>query len=907
MSKYERSSKRIPCPVCNRTKDSDCRWVSDRTLILCHTHQSIDPGISGWKFLGHSVEGAGWGKFVPVEKNPDRHRNNPNKFHAYSYDGRDGHLLMTVEKSIDLEGKKDYRQYHYPNRIRKPGCTPNRAEIPIYNYQAVQQAIAADEPIFWVEGEAAADALIELGHTATTTLGGGKSFSKYGEYNEDVRGARIILCPDKDLAGVTYADEVSQMLGDRVVGWLYAFDNSLWNHLNQAGGPDIEDEIIERKLTKAEILAKVGAKKDLTTGTKPPAAKSDRSAAIGEADELIAEIDRLINDGVYNSRLRAETATLAHKFHQAPAIIRDLYDERLRDAEFKEDRGEITGDITQLLTADRTALLAKQIFPAQLAGAINMRAALLGLRPENYIFTILSAASCCQSADTRIELSTKMGWFEPPVINTGIVAESSQRKTPILKDTIYRPFRRLEQKAAIEYETDYQLYERDSDLYSAYKPKERAELNMPKPIAPVQRMHLLSDPSMEGAIAQSCAHPSTTLFYVRDELAGIFGDLNKYRGGKGSDRQVLLEAFNGASIRSVRASGKTQSHDNFMMGMSGGIQPEVLKKLMGDGEDADGLWSRFLFTIQPTIKAPSMPDRSGSESLDLADILGEIYERIDALPHHIYQLENQSYKLFSQYRDRLEEERINSRNSPAIRHLAGKLQGITARIALTLNAIWGVSKPGTAPNTNIDLVTMTRAIEVAEYALAQARMLAADAGKGGESSGKIYKLLQILKQQGSATIREVQRRVERRSADEARILIEQAVSLGFVKWVDKRSIELVKLDLTSPVPEPDLTDLQVPTPKPPASNSQPPSPDLYPLVLETQSGESSEVKTRTVLAPPKVGDKVSQFKYNSKGKFVAVLQTTISDRYVPNGWAVPGSMIPRDEWGVSWFPAKEEE
>ena len=51
------SSKRNPCPICQRSHDGDCRW--NDTTILCHTGTDMRPGdtltIAGqqWAFIHH--------------------------------------------------------------------------------------------------------------------------------------------------------------------------------------------------------------------------------------------------------------------------------------------------------------------------------------------------------------------------------------------------------------------------------------------------------------------------------------------------------------------------------------------------------------------------------------------------------------------------------------------------------------------------------------------------------------------------------------------------------------------------------------------------------------------------------------------------------------------------------------
>ena len=51
------SGRNNPCPVCGRTKDSDCRW--NNATILCHTGTDLRPGDTltyarqKWAFIHH--------------------------------------------------------------------------------------------------------------------------------------------------------------------------------------------------------------------------------------------------------------------------------------------------------------------------------------------------------------------------------------------------------------------------------------------------------------------------------------------------------------------------------------------------------------------------------------------------------------------------------------------------------------------------------------------------------------------------------------------------------------------------------------------------------------------------------------------------------------------------------------
>ena len=78
---------------------------------------------------------------------------------------------------------------------------------PIYN----QHLLKDTELIFWVEGEAVADALVKLGVTATTS---GSATSHSTANLEPLRGKKIVIWPDNDKAGLKHASEVATLLQD---------------------------------------------------------------------------------------------------------------------------------------------------------------------------------------------------------------------------------------------------------------------------------------------------------------------------------------------------------------------------------------------------------------------------------------------------------------------------------------------------------------------------------------------------------------------------------------------------------------------------------------------------------------------------------------------------------------------
>jgi Protein of unknown function (DUF3987) len=635
------SSKKNPCPVCTRTKDADCRMTRDSVFVLCHTHQT-ETDVTGWVWRGECQKGASWGMFAREEKKPFRATNRKVADTHYTYSDRQGKPLVRVTKTILENGDKSFYQEHLVNGWLERGCCPDRSLIPIYRYPEVRKAIDNGEIIWWVEGEGCADALWELGIPATTSIGGSAGLHSYGTYLNDLAGASIVICPDKDLPGIKYSEEVKNLFEDKISGWAYCFDNSLWQHLGDRNGPDLEDEIRQAKLDREAVYSKMGEKKIISpkaaVDVSPPnQTKSSTSA------QLIKEVDALILGGTYNGTLRAEIAVLAKKYSISTVAIWDIYQERSKDAEFAEDKPQILSEIEKSISSKNFRLKVASLIPNPIASSLLMVAALLGLMPETYLMGILSAVGALQNAATRIEVCPSTGWYEPANLYTAIVAESSQRKTPIFKEVIHRPFRRLIEKSAKSQEVAKAQYELDLHKWSVVKAVDRLDNFQPKPVQPIGEKFLTTDPSTEGMIRQAAAHPERTLLYCRDELSGIFGDMNKYRGGKGSDRELMLEAYSGATIEGLRASGDNVSVSEMLLGVFGGIQPKSLARLMGDGEDIDGMWGRFLMVVQPTVEAPMLPEFGTKRSLSLSDELAVVYEKIADLPAKTYTLTEEAY------------------------------------------------------------------------------------------------------------------------------------------------------------------------------------------------------------------------------------------------------------------------
>jgi hypothetical protein len=147
----------------------------------------------------------------------------PKSQQEYFYPSIDDNPLIRVVRIDNGDGTKTFYQNHWNGKKWEKGTpTEIRTNIPIYRYREVRQAIERGQSIFRVEGEKLADLLWGLGIPATTTLGGSSGYSSYGNYRNDLIGARLILAPDRDSNGIKYVAKIERDFPNQIEGYYLA-------------------------------------------------------------------------------------------------------------------------------------------------------------------------------------------------------------------------------------------------------------------------------------------------------------------------------------------------------------------------------------------------------------------------------------------------------------------------------------------------------------------------------------------------------------------------------------------------------------------------------------------------------------------------------------------------------------
>lgn len=500
------------------------------------------------------------------------------------YTDANGNDLIRLQRIDDNQTEKKIYQHSLVNGQWKAGLHGVKgSDCTLLYFNEVKKAIANHETIFIVEGETCVDALRKLGFTATTNIGGsGKNTHAY-EVLKDY--PNLIICPDRDKKGVAHALKIFEILPQSK--WLYALPTSpLWEKLEAGGGLDIFDWIEE--LEKQKLVTKVIKEKIMSSIEDHPRKlnldnkvipfKVVKEPSINK-QELIDALNGLINENLKPSELTLKFNYLSQLSHIQVREIKTIYEQLLRELDANDGKEIQQGEIEQILSLEKTNLDLKDYLPVEMVNPLNILAKIIGSNSLSQLTAFLPNVASLTHPNTNFTLIEASNFTAKPIFYSAIVGESGSGKSPTM-DIFNKPLETLQFKADKQYE---QLKKE----WREYQPAE----GEPDPPEPLPLEYYVEDFTSEK-IAQIISEQPNKGFLMRyDELAGLIKQGNAYRGGKGSDQEKLLSGRDGKGWKVNRKNGDRFSNPRSSYSIMGGIQPDILRKQMGNCQDDNGYWS----------------------------------------------------------------------------------------------------------------------------------------------------------------------------------------------------------------------------------------------------------------------------------------------------------------------------
>jgi hypothetical protein len=725
-------TKSNPCPHCG--KPDWCYSIGE--LSICNRDQ---PPAPGWEATS-KADKDGKIYYAPIQQ---KKAIRPRQTRYWEYRARDGSPLVRVVRFDDGEGSKpqwSQQSWGKCKRTKQMGWIGGtegiaREDIPIYRYAEIQQAIANNELIYLVEGEACADIFWKLGLAATCNIGGSGKWRNTD--TSDLQGARTVIVPDRDQPGIKHAELLHQEFPGAL--WLYPFPESkAWENLPESKGLDIADWVEHHKITAEDIKAAIGEKKVFNA----PAPTSQAAAKIltherfkSPSVDLRKEITALFNTDITGSELSAAFVELARVSSSNVQQVERIYKEIQEEADRDEQRLDRKSDLEELLKISSRRLTLEKYLHPNLAEPIKKVSTWMGVDPEAVLTHLLPIAAGLINPNSRIVVKECTNFVEPCLLYSAVIAETGSRKTPLL-NIPKAPLVKLQAEEDARYKAELDAYQKELDAYN-HRPKENKDDEPPVPPHPPREFYV-DNVTVESLDEIKGCQPDKAFTMIKDELSGLFASHGAYKGGRGSDKESFLSGWGGGGVKKNRRSKDSRvSLARDSLSITGGIQPDKLRALFGDFTDAQGEWARFLWYQMP-MRPYKIPRHSVTYSL--GGLLESIYRKLDSLPELEFYFSKDGQNFYDDWYDKKYEQTRNE-TKPGLKAAMAKMPGQAARLIGVLHVLNGVSSQPPEVQQEIPLETVRAGCHLAQFYLGQVTVLQGD---GDALNGELTPILRSL-------------------------------------------------------------------------------------------------------------------------------------------------------------------
>ena len=518
--------------------------------------------------------------------------------------------------------------------------------------------------------------------------------------------------------------------------------------------------------------------------------------ALPNTEELREELIKLIKAGTAGSSLTAAIFGLAKGGNTQP--IWRLYKEISEEIERADQRADRKRDVENLLTIGNRRLTLENYLHPHLAEPIKKVATWMAIDPEAVLTHLLPIAAGLINPNSRVVAKKCINFVQPLLLYTGVVAVTGGRKTPTL-DIVKQPLVKLQSAEDALHEQALQRYEAELQaVKETTNSKRNGGGEFPQKPKPVREFYL-DNATVESVDKVKCQQPNNGLTLIKDELSGLFASHGAYKGGKGADKESYLSGWNGGGVKKNRAGdGSRVSLARDSLSITGGIQPDKLRELLGDFSDSQGEWARFLFYSMP-MRPFKIPRDDTSYYLD--ELLADIYEKIDALPVLKLHFEKLGQTYFDDWHDEKDEQK-RAETRPGLQAAIAKMPGQAVRLIGLLHILWEVASGSAEVPEEIPQAIVKSGCKLADFYLGQVTILQGDGDvEDGELAptlrkllGKVADLKTLTASQARRTIRDLRKT----DANKVRQLFLELKMMGLAETQGKGSqLALVSKELTN--------------------------------------------------------------------------------------------------------------
>ncbi len=373
----------------------------------------------------------------------------------------------------------------------------------------------------------------------------------------------------------------------------------------------------------------------------------------------------------------------------------------------------------------KRAIFPIEIFPKEIQHFIIESSTTLGMSTDYMGCAFMWMLSLIVGNSMVIEV--KPGWREVATLWIAVVGKPGIGKTPSLNQMI-SPLRSLNVKEQRDYQKNYQKYQD----YEALDKKEKEHCQ--EVFKPKNKQFIVGDVTIEALVDLHEENPNAIGIF-KDELAGWFKDMNKYRAG--SDLEFWLSSWSGSPISLNRKTSKNAFVDKPFIPVIGGIQPSIFDDFSNGANKENGFVDRILISYPELTVNHYNNNYISIEALEwyndfVVNMKSNIekiflkFDENDQIQPSVVRFNKESEKEWIRIHDKYTDIQNSDNENEYMKSMLPKQKSYIPRFALLLNTLWSFTDEEYKSGF-IHTDSILRAEKLSEYFVNMAKLVKQDA------------------------------------------------------------------------------------------------------------------------------------------------------------------------------------
>ncbi|MEW6358497.1 MAG: DUF3987 domain-containing protein [Planctomycetota bacterium] len=435
--------------------------------------------------------------------------------------------------------------------------------------------------------------------------------------------------------------------------------------------------------------------------------------------------------------------------------------------------------------------------PEPMRTFVKQASAAMGCDPTYIALPLLVALAAAIGNSRRIRL--RGDWAEPSVMWAAIVGESGTLKSPALEMALKLIYERQEKAfraykdARAQYEIELEGYQLDLDEWKRNGRKAGKPRPEP-PKKPICERIVCADTTVE-ALAVLLSENLRGLLVARDELSGWLASFDAYKTTRGGDaaQWAMMHGARSLTVDRKAAAKPTIYVPRAAVCVTGGIQPVILRRMLGREHFDHGLAVRLLMAMPPRkVKRWTENEVTPKAKEGLARVIDRLFALQPALdedgqPQPVdVALTPEGKAIWAAFYDEHAAESADATGDMA--SAMAKLEGYAPRFALVLHLTHVAhEEPENLDSCEVDAQSMATGVALCQWFKGETERIYAALTETDEER-RLRGLVEKAERKGEkgVTVRDLTRndRFYRDNQEQAEADLDALVQAGIGRWED---------------------------------------------------------------------------------------------------------------------------